>query len=81
MLVLPYWTSAPIYRLPIMTVVLIVINCIVSIVALNNPEWLEAMVLKLDGSFEPLTWLSSFFIHADYSHLFGNMIRFLNSCI
>lgn len=73
-MILPYWTNAPIYYYPIMTAVLIVLNCIISLFALLNPEYLEAMILRADGTLDPVTWLTSFFIHADLMHLFGNII-------
>lgn len=74
MIVIPYWTNAPIYYYPVVTVVLMLVNTVVSVFALTNPEYLEAMVLRTDGTLDPVTWLTSFFIHMDYSHLLGNLL-------
>ena len=72
---IPYSTDAPIYHLPIATVGLIATNTAIFFAAvtgsLPNPEqW----VMEYGVGLTPLQWLLSMFMHADFGHLFGNMV-------
>lgn len=75
MLLVPISTDAPVYHFPFATVGLIVVNTVVFIAMAAgaiNPEsgW---MMMHGEG-IRPIEWLLSMFAHADFGHLFGNMV-------
>jgi membrane associated rhomboid family serine protease len=71
----PYSTNAPIYYWPVATVVLIAINVLVFCIEMAAPnEQIVPMALAFGEGLHPLQWLTSGFLHADISHLIGNMV-------
>ncbi len=80
MIFVPYNTDAPLYHPPFATVGLIIINVVMFFFTtfqfmLGNidEESLEWLILMFD-TINPLQWLTAAFMHADFSHLIGNMI-------
>ena len=71
-LYIPYGTDAPVYRLPIITIVLIVIN-IVAFVTFTQ-EQVEPYTLAMGDGLHPLQWLTTNFLHTDPIHLVFNML-------
>ena len=71
--IIPTGTDAPIYHWPIMTGVTIAVNVIVFVLQLLNPDLTEMFCLEF-GTFRPHTWLTAAYLHADFGHLFGNMV-------
>ena len=72
-IIIPTGTDAPIYHLPIMTGVTIAVNVLVGIIQLLVPGFTEQFMITY-GNFHPYTWLTAAYLHADFGHLFGNMI-------
>ncbi len=70
---IPTGTDAPIYHLPIMTGITIAVNVVVFVAQLLVPDLTETFWLEY-GTFRPHTWLTAAYLHADLSHLFGNMV-------
>jgi membrane associated rhomboid family serine protease len=75
---IPYQTDAPLYHWPIATVVTIVVNVVIFIFAftLSTEDAIalyEACML-LYGWWLPWQWVTSNYLHADFMHLFGNMV-------
>jgi len=76
-LYIPYGTDAPIYRLPIITVVMIVINIAVFAMfsfAMFTEEQIRPYMLEMGNGLHPVQWLTANFLHADIFHLIGNMV-------
>jgi len=71
-LYIPYGTDAPIYRLPIITVVMIVIN--IAVFVMFTQEQTEPYMLALGNGLTPLQWLTSNFLHDGIFHLVFNML-------
>ena len=75
MLIFPTSTDAPVYHWPYATVGLIVTNVVVFLAsvtgAIANPDQL---VMPYGVGLTPPQWFSSMFAHADFFHLFGNMV-------
>lgn len=71
-LYIPYGTDAPIYRLPSMTIVLIVINTVVFL--LFTQDQLQPYMLVLGDGLRPLQWLTAHFLHADVFPFVFNML-------
>ena len=71
-LYIPYGTDAPIYRLPIITVVMIVINIVVFV--MFSREQIEPYMLEMGNGLQPVQWLTANFLHADFFHLLFNML-------
>ena len=71
-LYIPYGTDAPVYRLPIITVVMIVINVVVF--AMFSREQFEPYMLAMGDGLHPIQWLTTNFLHAGFFHLFFNML-------
>ncbi|MDG1875170.1 MAG: rhomboid family intramembrane serine protease [Mariniblastus sp.] len=69
----PTGTDAPIYHWPFATGGLILINIAVLILQYTFPETAQGLLLQY-GSFNPLSWLTSIFMHADVVHLVSNII-------
>ena len=76
-MIFPYSTDAPIYHLPLATGGLIIVNTIAFAgafaVSVTNPDLLELFVLQY-GTWNPLQWVTSIFLHGDIMHLIGNMM-------
>ncbi|MDZ4820056.1 MAG: rhomboid family intramembrane serine protease [Planctomycetota bacterium] len=69
----PWKTDAPIYHLPIVTIALIVLNSLIFFgVSLDDVG--SSWALAFGDGLHPLQWVSNIFLHADYMHLFGNMV-------
>ena len=71
--ILPTGTDAPIYHLPIVTGLTIAVNVAVFVLQLLIPGLTETFLLEF-GTFRPHTWLTAAYLHADFGHLFGNMV-------
>ena len=69
----PYGTDAPIYHRPVTTVLMIVLNVYVFLALLAYPDRAEPLMLAVGGGLHPAQWLTANFVHADLSHLVGNM--------
>jgi len=74
MLFFPYHTDAPIYYRPIITVLMIVVNILVFIAGLANPEIEREYSLAVGAGLHPVQWITTNFLHAGPGHLLGNMI-------
>ena len=73
MLLIPYNTDAPIYHWPFATICIIIVNWLVFAVQVAFPTETEQLYLEF-GTINPLQWVTSFFMHADFLHVVGNMI-------
>lgn len=77
-MILPLTTDAPIYHWPIATVGTIVANTLIFLFVLMLPEEPQDVVVSwlvlTFGNFNPITWLTCNYMHADIFHLLGNMI-------
>ena len=69
----PYGTDAPIYHRPVTTVLMIVANVYVFLALLVHPDQAEPLTLVVGSGIHPLQWLTANFVHANLSHLLGNM--------
>jgi membrane associated rhomboid family serine protease len=59
------------------TLIIIIINCVISYIAINNPTVMNKLILTpywVERKNEYYRFLTSGFIHADYKHLIFNMI-------
>jgi len=74
--IIPTATDVPIYHWPWATGGLILANILVFILQISFPDLAEYFILY-HGSFNPFTWVSSVFMHANFAHLFGNMCLLL----
>jgi membrane associated rhomboid family serine protease len=78
MLLLPYSTDAPIYHLPFATIGTMLVNIFlyVFVVALpeDRQEFVVSWLILTFGNFNPITWLTCNYMHANFLHLLGNMI-------
>jgi membrane associated rhomboid family serine protease/uncharacterized protein YnzC (UPF0291/DUF896 family) len=70
---IPTSTDAPLYHLPIATGVTIAANVLMFVLQLGIPEFTERWALQ-HGTFNPVNCLVSAYLHADFFHLFNNMI-------
>jgi len=73
-MIIPYNTDAPIYHRPIVTVGMIVVNVLVFVWELANPEEIRQFTLATGDGLHPVQWLTNNFLHAGLEHLLGNMI-------
>lgn len=74
-MLIPYSTDAPVYHWPYTTVGLIVANVMAFYAAhIGLAGSVEAWVLAYGKRLHPVQWVSSMFMHADLSHIVGNMI-------
>ncbi len=75
---IPYSTDAPIYHWPIATGVVIALNVLIHVGLALLPEETRDFILSWTvltfGNFNPITWITSVYLHADFMHLIGNMI-------
>lgn len=76
-MIIPYSTDAPIYHLPIATGAMIAVNTVVYLATAQLDEYqIEEYVVPWIlqyGTFNPLQWVTSNFLHAGFFHLLGNM--------
>jgi len=70
----PYGTDAPIYHWPIVTVAMIVVNTIVFVLEVGNPEIVETYALAIGEGMHPIQWVTTNFLHTGIGHLVGNML-------
>jgi membrane associated rhomboid family serine protease len=70
----PYGTDAPIYHWPFTTVGLIVVNVIVFGISLAAPDQVAPFALAFGDGLQPVQWITNIFLHADFFHIFGNMV-------
>lgn len=70
---IPTGTDAPIYHWPFATGGLILANIAALIWSIMFPESVDWFVLHY-GSINPITWVTSVFIHDGVGHLIGNII-------
>jgi membrane associated rhomboid family serine protease len=71
----PFGTDAPIYHYPIGTGVLIAVNVLVFFLVATgqiDPQTADSLILHFH-ELNPLEWLTTNFMHADFWHLLGNM--------
>lgn len=74
-MIVPFSTDAPIYHFPKATLGMIAVNVAVHVAWLViSPEFGEPYVMHLGSGLHPVQWLTHNFLHADFIHLFGNMI-------
>ena len=74
MLFFPYNTDAPIYHYPIAPITLIAACALVFFGTLGLEEEQLVTYYLIHGEVQPLQWLTSSFLHADFLHLLGNML-------
>jgi membrane associated rhomboid family serine protease len=77
-MLIPYSTDAPIYHWPFATLSTIIVTVLIFFGAAAMPEeqqkaFYELFVLHY-GSWNPIQWLTSNYLHADFLHVAGNMI-------
>lgn len=80
-MLLPYGSDAPLYHLPIVTGVMILLNILAffgiwTLEGQLSEEQFEFVVTQLIlqyGTWKPWQWLTSNFMHAGLGHLLGNM--------
>jgi membrane associated rhomboid family serine protease len=76
-MIIPYSTDAPIYHLPIATGSMIGLNVLVFMVTAQlDEDQVEQYVLPLilqHGTFNPIQWVTSNFLHGGFFHVLGNM--------
>ena len=71
LLFFPCSIDAPIYHRPFGTGALIMANFLIFFFV--GEETTERFILR-HGSFEPVQWLTRNFLHADFGHVFWNMV-------
>lgn len=71
----PYSCDALLYHLPIVTGVLIAVNVVAFVAAIQEKiDVHSGWLLEYGTGLHPLQWLLSPFMHANVSHLIGNMV-------
>ena len=81
MFFIPYGSDAPLYYLPIMTGVMILLNVLVFFgmwslegqMSEEQYEFLYSQLILQFGTFKPWQWITQIFMHANLMHLLGNM--------
>jgi membrane associated rhomboid family serine protease len=71
---IPYSTDAPVYHWPIATVGLIIANTAILAGMTAGYSDVDQWILEYGQHLHPYQWLTSFFAHAGWEHLIGNMI-------
>src|ERR1700754_2437324 len=78
MYLIPYSTDAPLYHWPYATVGVIVANVLAFIGLVMLSEEVLAFALSwtilVYVNFNPITWITSNYVHGGIGHLLGNMI-------
>ena len=72
-MLLPWRTDAPLYHRPWGTIGLIAANALVFLWALGARAGQMGPLLLHYGTFNPIQWVTSVFVHGSWSHLIGNM--------
>ena len=70
----PYGSTAILYHLPIATVSIILLNILIFFSSGAWDESTQRMLVLQYGAFNPIQWITSNFMHADFIHLIGNML-------
>src|SRR5947209_3280811 len=77
-MLIPYATDAPIYHWPFATLGTIIVNVLIFIPVAAMPEeqreWVYEHFALVYGAWNPLQWLTSNYLHADFWHVAGNMV-------
>lgn len=74
-MIIPVSTDAPIYHYPKATLGVIAANVAVHLAwSYLPPEAAEPYAMKLGSGLHPVQWLTHNFLHADFLHLFFNMV-------
>ena len=73
-MLIPWNTDAPLYHYPIATVGLIAGNIAIFALLWDQPEVVDQWLLAFGDGLHPLQWVTHNFLHADFSHLLGNMV-------
>lgn len=77
MIILPYSTDAPVYHWPYATVGIIAANAVAFWLLIFLPVAVLKFVLSWTiltyGNFNPITWVTSNYVHGGILHLVGNM--------
>lgn len=74
MIIFPWRTDAPIYHFPFATIVLIAINAFVFVQAIQSPAEGQQYSLHYGDGLHPVQWITGNFLHANLTHLVGNMV-------
>ena len=69
-----YSTDAPVYYWPFTTVAMIVVNVLVFVWEVANPDSVQSLSLETGSGLHPAQWLTLNFTHDGFFHLAGNMI-------
>jgi membrane associated rhomboid family serine protease len=76
-MLIPYDTDAPIYHWPFATLGTIIVNVLIFLGIMKLPEpaqkWVYEHFALVYGSWNPLQWLTSNYLHVDILHVLGNM--------
>lgn len=76
-MLIPYSTDAPIYHWPFATLGTIIANAVIFLVIGAMPteqqKWVYEHFSLVYGWWNPLQWLTSNYLHADFLHVLGNM--------
>ena len=73
-MIFPYATDAPIYYWPFVTVGMIVVNVLLFVWSVSDPETARLYTLFVGDGLHPVQWLTTNFLHAGLMHLIGNML-------
>ncbi len=73
-MIIPLNTDAPVYHWPVVTVLVIVVNCVLHAVVPLEPLEENPLLLEFGHGLHPHEWVASAFLHFDVGHLIGNMI-------
>jgi membrane associated rhomboid family serine protease len=76
-IILPYSTDAPVYHWPYATVGIIVANALafwlMIFLPLEAAKFVLSWTILTYGNFNPITWVTSNYVHGGPMHLIGNM--------
>src|SRR5262245_55636092 len=76
-MLIPYNTDAPIYHWPFATLGTIIVNVLIFCVAMALPEdqeeWIYEHFALIYGTWNPIQWLTSNYLHGGIFHVLGNM--------
>src|SRR4029078_9649493 len=72
-----YDTDAPIYHWPFATLGTIIVNVLIFLGVMKlseeSQQWFYGHFALIYGTWNPLQWLTSNYLHADIFHVLGNM--------
>jgi membrane associated rhomboid family serine protease len=76
-MLIPYDTDAPIYHWPFATLGTIIVNVLIFLGVMKlseeSQQWFYGHFALIYGTWNPLQWLTSNYLHADIFHVLGNM--------